>query len=303
MAEKLWGVRRKLTISKRDFLLFDHVAVMGLREQFETADAETQASASYLSDIGRLSGAPSDMQGVVKAVREVGRKLLDDSALAEVVADHPELRAALEKMERFGEDRAVANRHLVAGDERILATLLSISQARVFPLASSFADLRQFTAEQRENVRPWADITRGQVMLQVTLPKIPWPGDDVPLEDVLAFGSDSKTLELRDRLMRTLTKADLEGEQPELVAIRLEDAVSDYSAHMRAAKLGDHGSTMMVILSLTGAVEELIRLRPRRAIESLVSYRKVQADRITTDLSAPGRETAFIYEANQRFSK
>jgi hypothetical protein len=56
------------------------------------------------------------------------------------------------------------------------------------------------------------------------------------------------------------------------------------------------------VLSITGAVEELLHFRPRKATESLLDFRKAKADRLELELAAPGREFALIYDAHKQFS-
>jgi hypothetical protein len=136
--------------------------------------------------------------------------------------------------------------------------------------------------------------------LKVVVHSLPIPDEGVPLDDVLAFARDA-TPAYRRRLLRALSRAELDSMSADAFRLNLEKSIESYSEHMRVSNMRQHGAVMTILLSVAGGAEELIHGRPRKALESLIEFRKVKADRLEAELMAPGREAAFIYEASRRF--
>lgn len=135
----------------------------------------------------------------------------------------------------------------------------------------------------------------------MVLNSLPIPGDDVPLQDVIDFGRDAGTVAKRKKLMRSLERAHLEDVSPDVFRLDLEEAVEEYRTHLSLHDLRSHGKTVTFLLALPGALEEVVHLRPKRAVKELFALRERRVARLERELLAPGHEFSMIYEAERQF--
>jgi len=297
------GVRRDLVISKQDLLLFDDVVVLGLEEQIEEAesiDPQTAANAIYLAEKGVLHTAPStnwEIRTNPHFVQPLIEKLNGD--------DLPEeTEALLRLVSSAGHPSNPIDSRLPPGGEAVISWLLNVMGASTVPLlehrpsAADWDRLRQSLWLPPSLVESGTDDT----LLEVVLDKMPIPGPDVPLHEVLDFSQDPETIRRRRRLLRALERAEIEGTSPETFNLNLEDALSSYQDHMKLADMRSRTSALRVLVDASlGVVEELVHLSPRGALNAVFEYRKLRADRFEAELKAPGGEVAYIYDAEQQF--
>ena len=295
MRSRPFGVRRSLAVSKRDCLLFDRMQVMGLTRQIAElaeVDRRSAADAIFLAENEFLVEAP-------ETARQVGLMLGTRLPVSDRLGGELPL---VERMFNSGIHPSASDRPpLPFGAEHALSFALNALGDACIPVA-----------ERRPTRQEWAalghmlfvpdSLSPGGQLLEIVIDALPVPADDVPLEDVLAFGRDPESVGRRERLMLMLARAQLEAKSADAFALDLEEALHAYAEHMAVAEMRTKTGSMRIAIGASlGVIEELIRLRPRRALDAVFEYRELKANRLEAELYAEGNETAFIYEARRAF--
>lgn len=140
-------------------------------------------------------------------------------------------------------------------------------------------------------------------ILELVLSNLPSPGDDVPLDAILDFAGDDETQRKLSRLDIWMRRAAQSGKELQEISLDMEESLHDLANHMRLADMRARTSGMRIVLSLPlEIVEELLHLRPRKALDVVFQYKDRKANRLEAELKAPGGALAYIYEAERRFS-
>ena len=123
------------------------------------------------------------------------------------------------------------------------------------------------------------------------------------ISDFLEFTKDDETIKLRRRLFNWINEIERQKIKPielqELIATRLDD----YKTWIETSKLKfQRNKFESIILTGTEFIEELINLKPSKALKKLFDFRKRKLDLTLGELTAPGRELAFIYHIQKKLS-
>lgn len=291
------GVRRVLGYSKRDLLLFERLLVMDLKRQLTEAPVHSVVAADceFLADSGFMvdaPGTPSELLVlspplIAMGLEEVPQRILQGlqtcSALPSLFNDTP----------------------LTHGGELIVAYLaqsiggIAVAVAES-SLASSMTDVLMRFLYGTLDEPGGPEFTHG--LVDLVTERLPVPGDEVPLADILDFVSDPETKRKRDRLDIWTRRAAQSGRELQDLSLEMEESLHDFANHMRAADMRSQTSGLRIALSLPlGAIEELLHLRPKGALDVVFEYRDRKASRLEAELAAPGGALAYIYEAEKRF--
>jgi hypothetical protein len=194
------------------------------------------------------------------------------------------------------------------GHEYLIAAALSLdSQTPAVPVFESRVPVPEehlsalsVLEELRSRMSPTAIDT--SAVAEVILRNLPVPVDDTPLESILEFRADSETRRHLDRLNVWMRRSAHSGAEVRDLYLEVEEGLHDFTAHMRLADMRYRNSDLRMLMTLPFAiVEEVIRLRPRMALEAWFDYRDRKANRLEVELSAPGGVFAYLYEAETRF--
>ena len=140
-------------------------------------------------------------------------------------------------------------------------------------------------------------------VLEVLFKAFPVPTDDVPLEQLLDFRRDEDARTKLTALRHWMNKMAREQSSPAEIAEELESLLFEYQRHMRVHRLKHEVSTLQVILTTPFKVmEELVRFKFGTAVEALFALRKQRLDLMEAELTAPGKEVAYISRAMDLFS-
>jgi len=268
MTPLVTGVRDSFQFSKRDLLLFDHLCTINLRLGLRVAPPGLAADLNFLKDRGFLTEAYVFSE-LLRTREEIGVDIEeDDIGWYDVLAENGQTLVPL-----ISNDRG----------------------ATVWRKVRYRADLF--------GKGVWEEFSNRLTLVEVVIPALTVPGEDVPLTDVLDFGQDDTTIAHRTRLYNVLHRASLAGTDGEEFGLQLAEAIADYEDHMKLADLHQHNAITTILLGVAGAVEELIRARPSRAVEALLSFQKAKAERLQAEILAPGRGFAFIYDVDKKFGQ
>jgi hypothetical protein len=192
--------------------------------------------------------------------------------------------------------RQLAFRELVKFDE-LVARQASIKlrlQERVsaFPILSSDLNLPSSIQNRKASI------------LKIIINALPVPSDDVPWEQVMEFRSTEQNrttfLELRDWITN-VAHGSLSARE---IEEKLEHLLSQYRHYMTIHRL-KYSSGILETLVVTSAeiIEDLTQLRFSKLAQTMFGFRKRKVELLEAELTAPGKEIAFIWKARDKFTR
>lgn len=295
VSESRVGVRRKAAISKQDLLLFDSLVMVGFDEYVSdqsTAD-HVVADLAYLQEQDVVVGLPDEHEAVAElffdVVDVVPTELRDEVRRTGSILWHPSLL-----------------RPLSVGGELYVATALSLGQRPAIAIM-----------EQQPSPHDWdvlndilgglavnrsRDVEKG--VIEVVIQNLPLPSEDVPLDELLDFARSLDMKRRREGMFLAISRMAATTDNPQEASAEAAEAIHEFDQHMRLADLRYGTSSLRLTMTavLEGA-EQLLHLRPRRAIDSLFTLHSLRADRLEAELTAPGHQFAYVYEARRHFAE
>jgi len=148
-----------------------------------------------------------------------------------------------------------------------------------------------------------AEVTRDSAV-RLTLREFPIPSDVTPWEGIQEFRCDK---EARDRfweLKKWMNKAGKSGLKQYEVQDELRGLINDYNKSMSLHKLKQQTGTFEVVVTTTASVaEDLVKFKWSSAIKSIFQVRKQDIKLLEDESNLPGKEVAYIANANSRFER
>jgi hypothetical protein len=145
------------------------------------------------------------------------------------------------------------------------------------------------------------EVTR-QDVVQVVLNAFPTAGEDVPLEDVIAFRDESRSEGLPQALrvwMNEMASAKL---SPIEVSDKPEDLISRYERALKLERMSRGTGIVETFVTTTAEIaESLMKFQWSKAARKLFEVRHKQIDLMKAEMGLPGREVAYIVNARGRF--
>lgn len=143
---------------------------------------------------------------------------------------------------------------------------------------------------------------KGEV-LQVVIKNFPIPDEMTPFESIMAFRSDpsskSKFLGLR-RWMRKIARENL---TPLEVQEEIDYLLQEYEQHMRLHEIKVcRGAVETIVVGAAELMEDLVKIKWGSLAKKLFSLTRRGTDLMEAEMSAPGREVAYIARARSVFS-
>lgn len=140
-------------------------------------------------------------------------------------------------------------------------------------------------------------------VIQIVLNNLPVPNDSTSWEQILEYRSDvdsqHKFLDLRN-WMSEVARAKL---SPIEIGQKLEYLISQYQRHMELHKMKTNTGTLETYLTIGAEfLEELLHLKPSKAVKALFSLKHKRVELIEGELTSPGREVAYVIKAKEQFS-
>lgn len=139
-------------------------------------------------------------------------------------------------------------------------------------------------------------------VLRVVLREMPMPDRSTPWEAIRDFRDDQDArLKLR-RLRAFVSRMGREGVPPHEIADQIASMAADYQTYTRLqhAKIR-HGFWQVLISTTAGVLEDIANFKFSGAAERLVNLRGENLRLRERELSAPGREVAYLAAVRARF--
>ena len=141
----------------------------------------------------------------------------------------------------------------------------------------------------------------GLPALQVTLNHIPLPPANIPWEDLIQFRNETELRQHLSRLRVWVQERALSGAPSTQVEDELVALLHDYRQYMQLQhrKFGE-GALSTVVLALADAVEQSLNFKPGTALRTMLDIRARRIALEEAELTAPGREVAYVANVSRR---
>ncbi|WP_417198084.1 hypothetical protein [Bizionia sp.] len=141
-------------------------------------------------------------------------------------------------------------------------------------------------------------------VLEVVLNKLPIPNEDVSNEQIIEFRSDPDSRAKFNALrvwMQDISRKDYSHKE---INERIEHLVYEYETHLRLHKLKfGHGSMRVFVTSALEVLENLATLKLSKVVDSIYSLQTKEINLLEAQLTAPGKEVAYIIDANNKLGR
>jgi hypothetical protein len=139
-------------------------------------------------------------------------------------------------------------------------------------------------------------------LADIVVNRLPIPGDDVPINDILAFSRDPETRRRIRSLRLWMATAAISGKSMQVLTLEIETMVHEFSEYMNAFDRSQRSGILQLTVGIPlEVIEHIIHLEPSKLPDAILGLSQRSANRAMTELSAPGHELAYLRSANQRF--
>ncbi|MEO0559110.1 MAG: hypothetical protein AAF170_13110 [Bacteroidota bacterium] len=124
----------------------------------------------------------------------------------------------------------------------------------------------------------------------------------MPWEDLVQFRDDAESRSYLRKIRLWLQERAQVGTLGPIVSEELDDLLSDYRRYMKIQhKKYGNGIVSALILSSGDALANIMNMRPGSALRALIDVRRRKIALDEAELSAPGREIAYLAKAQDAF--
>ncbi len=314
--------------AKRDLLLFDRLAIPGLKYMLarsDTIDSEIDPPAA--AALRWLWERGSIFEAFVEVTEEMAHQLTDlaqdfrqPNLFTRLCAE--DLRAAklIDAVAIEPTEPLRARRYFFTGqthDDRIEIAAVCDRRLALFPSARlNFVDYwrpipllaRDAPQTPRLASEPWQPIHETQVdnskstVLQIVLKEFPFPGPLVSFDQILAFRNDPEVRHHRIGLRRWMAETATKERQPVEIANELEYLQSEFRRHMQLHKIESQlGLLRTTVVAAASLAEDLVKIKWGKLAEQLFAFQPERLKLLKAEATAPGREIAYLAKVNSRF--
>src|ERR1041385_1032873 len=143
---------------------------------------------------------------------------------------------------------------------------------------------------------------RTGTVVEIILKQMPMPDETTPWEKIIDFRNDEFASRARRRLRRWIRKAAENSASPANIADDLQELIEQYDDHMNVHKIKiSRGVLRTVITSIANVAEDLVHLRFSNMVSAFFSATDRKIALLEAELSAPGREVAYLSLARSTF--
>ena len=151
---------------------------------------------------------------------------------------------------------------------------------------------------------PGLEAGRTADVVEVILERLPVPGDEVPLTDILAFSREPDTRRQIQNLRFWMMKTAMLGSSIEDLSLEVDSMLNDFQQHMRAADMRATESGLRVAVEIPLEIAEaVLHARPKKALDAAFGLQIRKAEKLEAELAAPGHELSFLRTAARRFKR
>ena len=139
-------------------------------------------------------------------------------------------------------------------------------------------------------------------ILRIVLEKFPLPSEDTSWESILEFRSTSENKQRALDLRHWMTNIARQNLSPSEIEDELEWLMSQYDRHMKLHRMkAQQGALEIIVTGTAEAIENVIKLKFGAFAKSLFAVKRTALELAEAELTAPGREIAYIVKGREQF--
>ena len=140
--------------------------------------------------------------------------------------------------------------------------------------------------------------------IEIVLNQLPQPDELTPWEAILEWRDDEEAQVRFRRLKRWMSNIGADDKKSEDLEDELRYLIDEYGAYMRLHQIkANTGLIRTVVVHGAQFAENILKLRLGVAAEQLLSIRERRIALLEAEQKAPGREIAYLVEAQRRFGR
>ena len=145
---------------------------------------------------------------------------------------------------------------------------------------------------------------RNEMVLSIILNQFPLVNENVSWKELIQFKNDAETqrkfLALRNWMI-DITKSDYSQKE---IQEKFEYLLADYNRHVEINNLKESFTKVeLIFFGALDAISNLPELSLNKLIKPLIEFKKHQIRIMESELTAPGKEVAFIQHTNKNLNK
>lgn len=146
-------------------------------------------------------------------------------------------------------------------------------------------------------------ITAGESeVASIVLNNLPIPSEQTSWEHILEFRNDPEAQEKFFRLRRWMTEVSRDKASATEIEQKLEYLLHDYAEHMKLHRLKIERGVLETFLTTSGElIDNLIKIKWGKLAETMFTIRHRRLALLEAEMSAPGREIAYVYGTKEYF--
>ena len=138
--------------------------------------------------------------------------------------------------------------------------------------------------------------------MRVVLKALPLPNDETPWEAIRDWRADTDAKNKFSRLRVWLDRSCRGQLTPTEIENEIAASIADYISYMDIQhKKFRRGALEVFSITSAELLEDILHLRPSKVVERLFAVSKQEVGLLEAELSAPGRELAYIAATRDRF--
>ena len=296
-----YAVNFDLAKLKQQTLLFDQI---GFYRLDKTYNALEEASVLLKKFDPKFEDEATSLISSLQWLQEMGvifeieaRKIFTDKS-AKSVANSQKFENAkslLDKILTFQKTSITKDNHqkeeILRDQEYALLRLLSI----VMEAGNEANVVTTFPYQEYRHEIP--NSNKGSIV-QIVINNLPLPSSETPWEQILDFRNDGENEKNINNLRRWIRKIATENFTPNEIEDEIEWLLNEFEKYMKLHKMKANTETIEVI---TKAPLEFLSLKFSKIIDPLFAIKKRKINLLEAEMNAPGREMAYIINANETF--
>jgi hypothetical protein len=290
----------KMSFSKADYARFENAVKQVMTDIDYLIDKKVLVEANYLQSDDD-SSIPLEMAWPHIQKAEHFCKVYLNTSLEECGYPPPIGEIKIPQKDNYEpvEIQAMEDYYLmVLETNRLLTRVFSINPRVQAQGVDRVPILDDFTYSPEEE-----DLSRREMVISLTLEKVPVPSGNVSLDDILDFkstaGAKNELIRFRkwatDVVRGDLQKTEIEQE--------IEYLLSEYENEMNLNKLKyKHSAVEVLVVTSAEILENLLKLKWSEAAKSLFSIKRRNVNLLTAEATACGREMAYLSRVGETFA-
>lgn len=137
---------------------------------------------------------------------------------------------------------------------------------------------------------------------QIVIKNLPLPNNETPWEQLIDYRNDVKTQKLLLLLRRWINRISTQNLSSLEIEDEIEFLINEFQEHMKFHKMRANTETIEVIVnSASDVLGNLLTLKFSKIFEPVFAIKKRQLLLMEAELSAPGKEMAYVIKSREAF--